>query len=119
MKKVLGALGLGVGLLMASAPAALAGHCYDGGYGCRERCPRTDCCARKVCHDKWGWETRKVFDGYREDCYGCRTPVYRYERVRVYLGKHCEWVRSPSHNHYTNGDYSHPHDAFPGYRTSY
>ena len=90
MKRIFALMGITLLLLLSGAASAQAGGCYDRD-NCQDRCRPVDCCQQKVCWPIYRWETRKVFDGYRYDCNECRHPVYRYVRVKVYVGKRCTY----------------------------
>lgn len=91
MRKMLFALALGAATL-GFGTAAQAGHGYGQGCCPQQSCQPSCCQHQQVCEPQYRWETVKVFAGYRQDCYGCSHPVYRYERRQVYAGQKCRTV---------------------------
>lgn len=119
MKRILALLGLSLMLMFGAAPAQ-AGGCYgDCDRGCYQRdcCRPTDCCRRKVCYPIYRYETRRIFDGWKYDCDGCRIPRYRYEKFKVYAGKRCTWTGGGQYYRNRSDDDDEAYD--PGYRPSY
>lgn len=103
MRRILALIGLSLMLMLGAAAPAQASHCKRP---CYDRCEPRDCCRRKVCHPVYRYENRKVFNGYRYDCDGCRHPTYRYERVKIYAGKRCTWTGGRAYD----GSYQQPYD---------